>query len=180
MAILKVKDLVLTDFIALVHEYHALANQHFQLSPLLLAFSPAQALFKTFAFWDQAFFEATDQGCIFSPEGELKWRRTADLMRVVYLGDEPPPEGLEDRSTELADLRRHNSDFVLWGKRSDIKDEWIEQQVPHRFKYPIATAEFPRGRVAISVESWIDVFGCAQFGRYHSLKEIIGENHAEG
>jgi hypothetical protein len=179
MPILKTKDLALHDFIALARQYHSLAIQRFKTTPLLLAFSPARALFENFAL-DQSFIETTEQGRIFSPEGELKWRRVNDRMRVVYLGYEPPPEGLEDRSSELADLERHHSEFILWGVRSDSKNEWIEQQVPHRFNYPISTAQYSRGRAAISIESWIDSFGFAKFSRYHSLKEIPGENHAKG
>lgn len=179
MAILKTKDLALTEFIVIVQRYHELGIQHFQTTPLLLAFSPAQALFETLDL-DRHFLETTEQGRIFSPEGELKWRRVGDRMRVVYLGKELAPEGLEDRSSELVDLEKHHSELILWGQRSETKNEWIEQQVPNRFNYPISTAQHSRGRAAISIENWIDAFGFTKFSRYHSLKEIPGENHAKG
>jgi hypothetical protein len=179
MPILKVKDLALTDFIALIKQYHACAVEQFQTTPLMLAFSPAQALFITLDL-DQLILESSEQGRIFSAEGELKWRRVDDRMRVVYLGDEPPPDGLEDRSSELADLEKHHSELILWGARTDTKNEWIEQQVPHRFNYPISTTRYSRGRAVVLIENWIDSFGFTRFSRYHSLKEIQGENHAEG
>lgn len=179
MAFLKIKNIELPDFIVLVQRYQAIAIQQFQTTPLLLAFSPAQVLFKVMDL-DQAFLETTDQGRIFSPEGELKWRRVEDRMRVVYLGDEPPPEGLEDRSAELAGLNKHAGELILWGERSNKENEWIEQQVPHRFNYPISTSQYPRGRAAIVIENWVDAFGFEKFSRYHSFKEIQGENHAEG
>jgi hypothetical protein len=178
MSILRTQDLALTDFIALVQRYHAIAGQEFQTMPMILAFSPAQALFMTWDL-DPSFLETTEQGRIFSAEGELKWRRINDRLRVVYLGEGPPLEELEDRSSELANLERHNSELILWGERNDLMNEWIEQQVPHRFCYPLRTTNYSRGRAAIMVENWTDAFGFARFSRYHSLKEIPGENHAQ-
>ena len=101
-------------------------------------------------------------------------------MRVVFLGDVAPPEGLEDRSSELSDLKKVVSELILWGERTDIKNEWIEQQVPHRFQYPVLTTRYSRGRAAIIIETWNDLFGFSQISRYHSLKEIPGETNAQG
>lgn len=178
MSILRTEDLVLADFIALAHRYHAVAGQQFQSMPMILAFSPAQALFATWDL-DPSFLETTEQGRIFSTEGELKWRRVDGLMRVVYLGEGPFPDGLEDHSPELENLERHNGELILWGERNDLKNEWIEQQVPHRFNYPLRTTKYSRGRAAIIIENWTDAFGFARFSRYHSFTEIRGEDHAQ-
>ena len=139
----------------------------------MMAFSPARAFFDYFRF-DESYISATDQGRIFFPEGELKWRRADDLMRVVYLGKQAPPDGLEDYSPEMEGLKPEKSEFILWGVRTEKENEWIEQQVPHRFAYPVAGKKFARGRVALVVENWLDPAGMARFSRYHSLKELPG------
>jgi hypothetical protein len=69
---------------------------------------------------------------------------------------------------------------ILWGVRTDLKDEWIEQQVPHRFVYPIRSKVFSRGRVVLVIEKWLDANGIPQFNRYFDLEEIAGGNHAAG
>ena len=179
MPFLQVNDFDTDSFFDLICRYHTHAAQHFETLPILLAFSPARALFEILN-TDESFFKNTDQGRVFSPEGELKWRRIRDKMRVVFLGDVAPPEGLEDRSSELSDLKKVVSELILWGERTDIKNEWIEQQVPHRFKYPVFTTCYSRGRAAIIIETWNDVFGFQRFSRYHGLKEIPGETNAQG
>ncbi len=173
MPYLQANNLALEQFIDLIRRYHGQSIQDSQSQPLLLAFSPAQAAFNALVF-DEPFLKVTDQGRIFSPEGELNWRRIGGNMRTVYLGEVAPPEGLEDRSSELVGLEKDNSEIVLWGERTETKNEWIEQQVPHRFQYPISTTQHARGRAAIVVEHWNDEFGFARFSRYHSLKEIRG------
>ncbi len=179
MPFLQVNDFDIDSFFDLICRYHTHAAQHFETLPILLAFSPARALFEILN-TDESFFKNTDQGRVFSPEGELKWRRIRDKMRVVFLGDVAPPEGLEDRSSELSDLKKVVSELILWGERTDTKKEWIEQQVPHRFQYPVFTTRYNRGRAAIIIENWNDVFGFPQVSRYHSLKEMPGEINAQG
>ncbi len=179
MSFLQVNDFDIDSFFDLICRYHTHAAQHFETLPILLAFSPARALFEILN-TDESFFKYTDQGRVFSPEGELKWRRIRDKMRVVFLGDVAPPEGLEDRSSELSDLKKVVSELILWGERTDTKKEWIEQQVPHRFQYPVFTTRYNRGRAAIIIENWNDVFGFPQVSRYHSLKEMPGEINAQG
>lgn len=176
MPFLEADDLALEDFIGYIQRYHELAEGSANF-PLMLTFSAARAVFSTFIL-DEPFFIATDQGRIFSPEGELKWRRVKDLMRVVYLGHVAPPEGLKDRSSEVTNLKVEIGELLLWGTRTDTKNEWIEQQMPNRFDYPIQTAQFSRGRAVITIEHWLDEFGFAQFNRYHSLKEAPGETNA--
>lgn len=179
MPFLQVNDFDTDSFFDLICRYHAHAAQYFETLPILLAFSPARALFEILN-TDESFFKYTDQGRVFSPEGELKWQRIRDKMRVVFLGDVAPPEGLEDRSSELSDLKKVVSELILWGERTDTKKEWIEQQVPHRFQYPVFTTRYNRGRAAIIIENWNDVFGFPQVSRYHSLKEMPGEINAQG
>lgn len=167
MQYLHAKDLSLEDFLTF------LRNCSFPDDALLMAFSPDKAYFNLFQF-DETFFMKIDQGRIFSPEGELKWRRLGDLMRVVYLGGVVLPFGLEDYSAEMEGLIPEQKEFILWGERTEKEDEWIEQQVPHRFHYPVSGKNYSRGRVALVMEFWMDSAGMAKFGRYHSLKEIPG------
>lgn len=131
----------------------------------LMTFSPAQAYFVPFRF-DESYLIGTDQGRIFSPQGELRWRRIGDKMRVVYLGDKPP-EGLEDHSTEMSGLKSEQSRFILWRIGIAKKAAWIFKQ-------------FPEGQVSLVVERWLDSSGLARFSRYHSLKAIKEENNAAG
>ena len=167
MTALCASDLNIRDFIDTVRNYP------FPDNALQIAFTPAEARFNFYNF-DEIFLSIADQGRIFSPEGELKWRRVNQIMRVVYLGATPGPERLEDRSTELKPMTSQYEDIFLWGVRTDLEDEWIEQQVPHRFVYPLNGKNYARGRVTITMESWIDVAGIPMFRRYHSIKEISG------
>jgi hypothetical protein len=168
MVALRANDLDIKDFIDTVRNYH------FPDNALQMVFTPAEARFNFYNF-DEFFLSITDQGRIFSPEGELKWRRVNQILRAVYLGVAPGPEKLEDRSTELKPLTSQYEEFFLWGVRTDLKDEWIEQQIPHRFVYPLDGKNYLRGRVTVIMESWVDVAGFPMFRRYHSIKEISGE-----
>ena len=141
---------------------------------LLMAFSPAIARFVFYRF-DPDFFTETEHGRIFSPEWELKWRRIDGRIRTVYLGNADPPDGLDDHSSELAGLEHDTGQIVLWGRRTDLEPEWVEQQVPKRFAYPISTETFSRGRVVLLVEQWKDSAGGIRFGRYTGIWEIPDE-----
>jgi hypothetical protein len=121
----------------------------------MMAFSPAESFFEKFKL-DESFLKTTDQGRIFWVSGELKWRRVDGQMRVVYLGKDSPPEGLDDFSDDTDELVRRLDELILWGVRSDTKPEWIEQQVPQRFNYPVSGNQYSRGRVAVVVENWLD------------------------
>ncbi len=161
-------DIPCGDFPALVKQFQLAAES------LLLAFSPAEFKFEPFAL-NQSFLAVTDQGRIFSSEGELKWRRVGNHMRLVYLGNPVQVEGFTDDSAELESLKPDQYDLILWGIRTDTKNEWIEQQVPHRFDYPVTGEPISRGRVALVVEQWLDTGGLPRFSRYHHIKEIKGE-----
>ena len=165
MPFLQSNDLQTDGFLNLLKEYS------FPENALLIAFSPAQSYFGLYQF-DHRFLSQTDYGRIFSPDGELKWRRVNGQIRVVYLGTKVPPPGLVDYSSKLEKLTTSKSELILWGTRQETKDEWIEHQVPHRFKYPVNSNKYPRGRVAIVVENWMDSAGFISFSRYYSIKEI--------
>lgn len=144
---------------------------------LLLAFTPATWTFEQRPA-EGKILPDTVEGRIFSPEGEFRWRRIDDHYRAIYLGHGPPPPLLEDSSAHLAGLQRVEEQFLLWGERSDLENEWLEQQIPQRFAYPLEGKDFPRGRVTLIVEHWMDEGGSARFSRYHSIKEVSGECHA--
>lgn len=135
----------------------------------LLAFSPVKAVFDAFAF-DEEFLSSTEQGRIFSPRGELKWRRMGKQIRVVYIGNWSPPEGLEDLSSELTHMTSHMTQLILWGKRCETV--WFEKGAPQAFIYPISEPAGESGRIAVDIENWMDRAGAIRFSRYHSLKEI--------
>lgn len=141
---------------------------------LLLAFTPAAARLAPYAF-DREFLAATDQGRVFGPWGELKWRRLEGLVRVVYLGEDLSLH-LTDYSYQLAELEAGEDTLYLWGRRTDLQNEWLEQQVPQRFAYPIGDKTLSRGRVALRVEHWGPPNGWPVFSRYHSLAETAGED----
>ncbi|OQX24702.1 MAG: hypothetical protein BWK80_19380 [Desulfobacteraceae bacterium IS3] len=159
MPLLHADDLNTEDFVEMIRK------ASFPEKSLLMTFSPAQAYFLPFRF-NESYLIGTDQGRIFSPQGELKWRRVGDKMRVVYLGDKPP-DGLEDYSTKMSDLKSEQSCFILWRIGIAKKAAWIYK-------------EFPDGQVAIVVEKWLDLYGSARFSRYHSLKAIKEKCNAAG
>jgi hypothetical protein len=142
---------------------------------LLMVFTPIHAHFERYAFDEELFME-TEQGRLFSPAGEFRWRRMASVIRCVFLGDNPGPETLTDYSAELTGLSATRRQFFLWGERTETEDTWLEQQTPHRFSYPIDSARFPRGRAALVVEDWCDHAGIPRFSRYHSITEVKGGN----
>ena len=165
MPYLNADDLSGDDFIALVRE------GTWPEEALMMGFTPADFKFERFSF-DEKFLERTDQGRIFFPDGELRWRRTGEQNRVVYLGNVPMFSSLADYSAEMEGLEAETEQLLLWGIRTDTENEWVEQHVPHRFAYPISTSEFSRGRVALTVEKWIDRSGLPRFSRYCSIEEI--------
>ena len=143
---------------------------------LLLAFSASRFRFELLK--DSSEVSAqTDQGRIFSPKGELRWRRVEHGIRCVFLG-ENSPEGLKDHSSSLQGLSPEKKRVFLWGVRTDSEQEWIEQQVPHRLVYPLTEDPVDRGRVVLIMENWIDQEGNTVFSRYHSLTESTEEDHA--
>ena len=177
MAYLCASDLDKSEFLELVK------GIPFPDDSILMAFTPGRALFQFYNF-DERLLEESDMGRVFNERGELKWSRFYSKLRVVYLGSEPPPEALVDCSHEMAGLAPSRRELLLWGKRTDLEEEWIEQQVPCRFTYPVKSRDFPRGRVALVVEDWLDSCdltrftdlpnpgGLVRFSRYHSLKEV--------
>lgn len=173
MAHLHAQDLDLAAFLQMCAKI-SVPDEH-----LLMAFSPAQALFD-FYHYNEEFLKTTDQGRIFITWGEYKWRRVGEMMRVVYLGDMPPLEGLRDFSNELEGLAPIQQTHILWGVRTDLENEWIESKVSPCFSYPITSHAYPRGRAALIVEKWVDSSGFPKFARYHSIKEIEGGAHAAG
>ena len=172
-AFLGAKDLSRVAFVQMVKD-HAFPDD-----ALFMATTPAATRFDKFTF-DEPFFLQSDGGRIFWPTGELKWRKMdGDSLRTVYLGDDAPPAGLENFSEELEALPETNpvaGRFILWGARTNKENEWIEQQVPHRFEYPMQTSKYSRGRVALKTENWVDRSGCVRFSRYCDIEEIEGED----
>ncbi len=142
-------------------------------SAVLMAFAPAEARLMRFV-CDSCFLCSTEQGRIFSPDGELRWRNIGKTIRTVYLGYPPISDVLSDFSSKLETLSPISQRLLLWGERTESRNEWLEQQAPHRFEYPIDSAQFPRGRAALAVEEWVNAAKIPQFSRYHSIIEVKG------
>jgi|SRR6185369_5803811 len=171
MAILLSDDMPIEFFV------DAVSKGNWPEGTLLLAFTHSAHRFERFL-PDDVFMAATVEGRLFSPAGELRWRRINGRFRAVYLGEGPSPLQLEDTSSHLEGLIPEQGEFILWGVRSDLENEWLEQQVPQRFSYPLDSEVYPCGRVAVVVENWVDEAGFSRFSRYHSIKERTGESHA--
>jgi hypothetical protein len=171
MPYLHANDMSVNKFLGLVGDFS------WPEEALLSAFSPSEARFDYFHS-DEAFLSATESGRIFFPDGELKWRKLDGLIRVVFLGNARPPLGLDDFSSDLEGLASVKAEYFLWGERTEKAQEWIEQQVPHRFSYPFLEKNFSCGRVALVVEKWMDSTDLVGFSRYHSIKETPGGKNA--
>lgn len=117
------------------------------------------------------------RGRIFAPSGELKWRKIDDYYRCVFLGDEDLiGDRLDDFNHELKNSEPEKSSFILWGERHNMEPEWIEQVIPHRFKYPLLNGNISRGRLKLIVEEWVSkTTGEICFSRYYDLEEIEGD-----
>jgi hypothetical protein len=151
--------------------------QHME-NGVLMSFSPAQNVFEKFHLKEKELLK-TQEGRIFAESGEIKWRRIDRDMRMVYLGAQQDFDCLNDHSKHLKPvIEKRRSDIILWGERTHLENEWIEQQVPHRFNYPIDGNLFAKGRVAIEVENFFDNRGVALFSRFCRVKEIKGETDA--
>ncbi|CAN2041394.1 conserved hypothetical protein [Candidatus Magnetomoraceae bacterium gMMP-15] len=151
MAFLCSNDLTIEDFLDLVN------NFSFPKESRLMAFSPAKACFEEFHF-EESFLKLTDQGRIFSPEGELKWRRLDGMMRVVYLGEMSAPEVLIDYSSKLKNLKPQQSELILSKK----------YKLPNQSSNPVSDKKY--STEILVVENWIDSAKMIKFSRYHSRK----------
>ena len=111
-------------------------------------------------------------GRLFTPDGELRWRVIPALgnlcWRTVFLGNvDWVGTALEDYSDTLNDLHSHRENILLWGRQtSETLDEWIELQIPHRFRHPITGNP---ERVKVIVEKWGDDTGEPHFARLCAL-----------
>ena len=172
MSVLGAADLAIPDFMEAISG-HAFPEQAF-----LMAFSPAEAKFDHFQM-DEAFMPQTIQGRIFSPQGELKWRKLDGLMRAVYLGEGPLPDKFEDNHGEIDELKSQLQEYYLWGRYREATAEWIEQQVPHRFKYPLSDVTGDMDRVVLVTEALVDGAGIPRFQRYYDVKVKRENDHAQ-
>jgi len=120
-------------------------------------------------------FESCIRGRIFHPEGELRWRLIDGHYRTVFLGNADwIGDILIDAPSELKELNPQVCNMILWGRRRDMEDEWIEQAVPHRFHYPLEGGNISQGRLKLITENWYDSFGRLVFSRFKNLEETEG------
>lgn len=172
MAEIGTADLAIPDFMG------AIIDHAFPAHAFLIAFSTAEAKFDHF-YMAEDFISQTIQGRIFSPQGELKWRKLDGLMRTVYLGEGPLPDKFEDNHGEIDALKKELREYYLWGRYRAATAEWIEQQVPHRFKYPLNGVAGDMDRVVLVTEAWVDGAGIPRFQRYYDVKVKRENDHAK-
>jgi hypothetical protein len=139
----------------------------------IMAFGVAQARFEFYSGGNTRDLLGFEQGRIFSPEGELKWRKIDSWFRTVYLGEGGFLE-LADESSMLLDLTSRGNEVLLWGERTDLEPEWLEHHVPHIFKYPFSGGSIRGGRLAMIIQEWLDSAGRVQYLRYVDLIEKGG------
>lgn len=169
MTSLFAKDLTRAELLDNIERYHWAADT------FCICFTPAKALIDHFSF-DRNYLEPSIEGRIFSKTGELRWKKMDDdCMRTVFLGQEFQGSWLDDASKELTGLTCETEEILLWGIKTEGKHEWIEQQTPVFFDYPVNGTQFLRGRVVLVVEKWLNDACQPLFCRYHSLKEIEEE-----
>ncbi|OGP49128.1 MAG: hypothetical protein A2Y79_11015 [Deltaproteobacteria bacterium RBG_13_43_22] len=170
MAILKAKDLDYGGWKSLIAELSVLEGTR------MIVESIGNICFEWFD-KERVLIENCIRGRIFNPQGELKWRRIGDVYRTVFLGDIDWAGGiLIDSSQELQELISKKEWMVLWGNRTDFKDEWLEQSIPQYFNYPFQNGVISRGRLKLITENWYDFSGRLVFVRYLDLEEMEGEN----
>lgn len=141
--------------------------------------TPEQVVFTWFKASLIPFADCT-RGRIFHTKGELKWRQIDGCYRSVFLGREDwVGDILDDAADELEGLLPENGEMVLWGMRTDLTNEWIEQSVPHRFNYPFEGGSIPYGRLKLITENWHDSLGHLVLTRFLDLQEMEEENAAK-
>ena len=125
--------------------------------------------------------DRSESGRLFSPNGELKWRRLDDggepSFRVVFLGS---PDVLENELADCSDLLRGltriEKRVFLWGQRTPVSEpDWVELRIPHRLRYPV---EKPAQRLQLVIESWVDESGAEQFRRLCNVQAQRSHDHA--
>lgn len=126
---------------------------------------------------EQVIRESLD-GRLFAPSGELRWRLIPALsphpVRTVFLGDQDWCSGLPGPSQSPEDLKLtrlpatadRSLEMILWGTRED-DEEWLELQIPHRLRYPVAPGT--GNYVHLQFETWVDKVGEPHFVRFRDL-----------
>lgn len=171
MTIFKAKDLSMEELSSLL--------EHLEVPDMtrMIIETPAQASFTWYR--GNTIPDDCTRGRIFHPEGELKWRRIEGIYRSVFLGEKNwVGDLLDDATKELEGLLPKNGEMVLWGRRINLSDEWIEQSVPHRFHYPFQGGSIPYGRLKLLSTNWYDLLGRLVLTRFMDVIEMEGE-HAE-
>jgi len=154
MTILKSKDIIIDELISILESLPD--------DMRIVRENPESMLFDWFS--SDVSIENSYRGRIFSEAGEVKWRNQ-DLVGTY----------LDDYSCKLEGLLEPPPcKYVLWGERTKLKNEWVEQVVPHRFKYPFNDGNFSDGRLVLVIKELRDSSMQTIFNRFEKLEEIGG------
>lgn len=107
-----------------------------------------------------------ERGRVFDEQGELRWRKLEpDRYRVVYLGEDAGPAGMEDCTAELAGLERREFEVVLWGSYVARRGAFLDQSIQADLRYPL---EAPKARQRAKLKGWhyVGADGAVAFSRY--------------
>lgn len=118
---------------------------------------------------------AWEKGCIFGPEGELRWDKTGGAFHVVYTGTPLYLPGLTtDPGIDLSCFK--DARYYLWGRLVEEPVRvgepsgsvvYAELQVPRLLRYPAAGAH---RRVVLRVREYYDPSsGRLLFYRFYAL-----------
>lgn len=166
MTILKSKDIIIDELISILESLPD--------DMRIVRENPESMLFDWFS--SDVSIENSYRGRIFSEAGEVKWRKIGNKYRTVFLGNQDlVGTYLDDYSCKLEGLLEPPPcKYVLWGERTKLKNEWVEQVVPHRFKYPFNDGNFSDGRLVLVIKELRDSSMQTIFNRFEKLEEIGG------
>lgn len=117
-------------------------------------------------------FSNLDTLNLFSNIAELKVRKLKEnLYRCVYLGEKLLDIGLDDFSSELKYTNTKNVSTILWGENKPDQDFFVEQNIPHYFRYPVNIKEIKDNqRVILEQVLYFNSFGHIEFIRNYDVK----------
>lgn len=109
------------------------------------------------------------RGRLFAEQGELRWRQIEqDRLALVFLGTQlwDGLDKMHDASDNLHSLVPQPIQHILWGEWESRLEAWVEQRIPHHFKYPTTGS-----RVMLTGYQLVDpVTYAVQFQRYAAVK----------
>lgn len=111
------------------------------------------------------YLDAWDEGRVFSPHAEVRWRRMGASFSLLLLTEDEGtlPSGWQILAGPWMATRHEPSEGVLlWGNRQDGWPHWIEVRIPRPLVYPVSKTT---GRVRVGWVDYRDQQGTPRFVR---------------